>query len=707
MKKFIPLIFIATILLCSVPVMATSSPTNIARVDIALNGTTLEEINSGSKDTKYPGNTVKITKPDGTVDVLAENTVEVKGRGNSTWKMPKKPYQIKFSSKTKVLGMAKQKKWCLLANYLDGSMMRNKLVYDMGREMGLTGSPDSQFVDLYVDGEYQGAYLLCQKIDAGSSGCNLGDDGIIVELDNMYYAEEDYWFKGKYCNGYFTLKECNNEDNQEAIFDAFKSKVDSFETALYAKNKDWETISSYINEESFAKMYLIFDYTQNVDGMYSSTYFTWDGDEIKMGPVWDFDRAMGNHKWSSMYNVWMNYHPDKQDKLCSYFEELVKIPEFRQLVRSYYADSFKDVIDNAYGKISAYEGMLTPSATLNEAKWHTYSRTLNASMKMIPSSYAGCVSELRTWMDGRRVYEGRVQGILDVERIRLSGATRYDTTLKCAEEVYNTNGPHDTIILANGEGFADALTGTALSKAKGNAPIILINDSSCTKITTYIKNHINNGGKVYILGGTSAISSKVESAVKTATKGKSVTVKRLGGATRYETNMLILTEAGLQGEEVLICNGTGYADSLSASSTGLPIMLVGDTITAKQLSYLKAYNPSKVTILGGTGAVSESVEKALKSYNPERCWGMTRYSTSVAIAHRYFSDNDVVTYVNGEGFADGLSASAVAAINNSPVILVSNSSTAYASSYTKSIVINKSYVVGGQLTDTAISSLFI
>lgn len=83
-----------------------------------------------------------------------------KGRGNTTWKLDKRPYQFKLSSKAKVLGMDKAKTWLLIANRQDTSMMRNKAVYDLANAMG-EWAPDGRWVDVWIDGSYQGCYLLC------------------------------------------------------------------------------------------------------------------------------------------------------------------------------------------------------------------------------------------------------------------------------------------------------------------------------------------------------------------------------------------------------------------------------------------------------------------------------------------------------------------------------------------------------------------
>ena len=111
------------------------------------------------------------------------NLDSIKGRGNSTWRLDKKPYNIKLAKKTALMGMDKNKKWCLLANAQEHSMIRNVLMYDLANEAGLDYSPESRFVDLYANGEYLGTYQLTQKVEAGG--------GDLVDITDLEANTED------------------------------------------------------------------------------------------------------------------------------------------------------------------------------------------------------------------------------------------------------------------------------------------------------------------------------------------------------------------------------------------------------------------------------------------------------------------------------------------------------------------------------------
>ncbi|MBQ8858126.1 MAG: cell wall-binding repeat-containing protein, partial [Lachnospiraceae bacterium] len=156
------------------------------------------------------------------------------------------------------------------------------------------------------------------------------------------------------------------------------------------------------------------------------------------------------------------------------------------------------------------------------------------------------------------------------EVIRLSGTTRYETGYKVADALKAELGVEkfDAVVVATGKNFADALAGSYLAVQK-NAPIILTNgkNDNVAQLHEYIAANVAEGGKVYILGGEAAVPATVESI-------DGYDVVRLSGKSRYETNLAILNEAGIEGDELIVATGKTFADSLSASAAKLPILLV-------------------------------------------------------------------------------------------------------------------------------------
>ena len=290
------------------------------------------------------------------------------------------------------------------------------------------------------------------------------------------------------------------------------------------------------------------------------------------------------------------------------------------------------------------------------------------------------------------------------DNTRIYGKARYDTALAVAERYKGSAGKFDNVIVAYGRNFPDALSGGYLAKVK-NAPILLVEPSEEGRIVDYISKNIASGGKVYILGGTGVVSAAFESKVK----AKGVSTERLGGATRYETNLEILKAAGVKAEDILVCTGAGYADSLSASSVGKPILLVGDKLTAGQEAYIKGLSSKQYYLIGGTGAVKPAVESGLKALGltTERLWGKTRYETSTAVAKKFFEKAKTVVLAYAQNFPDGLSGGPLAMLKEAPIVLTDSKTTAAAKAYVKSAGIVDSITLGGPalISDIAVKTI--
>ena len=142
---------------------------NVPSLFINLNNNVTQDVlDNGSKDEKYEATLSAVGAKNKDYNISNYN-ITIKGRGNTTWAMPKKPYQIKFDKKINLLGTgtAKAKKWVLMANYTDPTLLKNKIVNDLCVNSELSNIPNSQFIDLYIDGNYVGNYLLCDKIESG------------------------------------------------------------------------------------------------------------------------------------------------------------------------------------------------------------------------------------------------------------------------------------------------------------------------------------------------------------------------------------------------------------------------------------------------------------------------------------------------------------------------------------------------------------
>lgn len=277
--------------------------------------------------------------------------------------------------------------------------------------------------------------------------------------------------------------------------------------------------------------------------------------------------------------------------------------------------------------------------------------------------------------------------------VRYAGADRYETAILAADALKKSMDVKrfENIIIACGNDYPDALSGSCLAAEK-NAPILLIDDGSREMIESYVEKNLKSGGTVYLLGGEGVISRDIEKDFK-----KYAVVKRLAGEDRYGTNLAILKEADVTGETLLVCSGQSFADSLSVSSTGLPILLAADTMTTAQKSYISEIDPERFYMIGGTGAVSSSVESTCKLQGETvRLAGKNRYTTSTAVARAFYGDwssSAVLAYA--QNFPDGLAGGTLAMSLQAPVVLTDNSSFVYAGFYGKDAGLEKAAVLGG------------
>ena len=296
---------------------------------------------------------------------------------------------------------------------------------------------------------------------------------------------------------------------------------------------------------------------------------------------------------------------------------------------------------------------------------------------------------------------------------RISGKGRCETAIKAADELKEVRGvsKFDSIIIASGMNFADALAGSYLA-ARKSAPILLYQNGRLNLDVNYVTENLAVNGTVYILGGTAAVPAEVEEALVKA----GVQVSRLSGKNRYLTNIAILEEAGVSSTRtILVATGTNFADSLSASATGLPILLVNGTgsgLNSAQKSFLDDLSSGgtlNLMILGGTGAVNDTIANELRSYgNVERLSGKTRYDTSVAVAERFFNNPDAVLVAYGKNFPDGLSGGPLAYAMGAPLLLTQPGKESTAAAYVAEQTLAKAYVLGGTaaVSDETVDKIF-
>ena len=289
-----------------------------------------------------------IYTPDGQIDYHSgPGDVAVKGRGNSTWSVKaKRPYALKFSKKTALLGMAEGKRWCLLANFFDPSLFRNELANYLGQNYtNLDWTPHGQNVELVLNGVHCGNYYLCEQVR--STKTRVPGD-YLIEADRKAGRGDIVGIK---TGNIFNIKDISVKGKKKSDPDVIahaKSILDRFETTLYGDDflNPQTGYKTLIDLESFVDWLLIKELSKDFDGnMFTSCFCHIMPDSIiRMGPIWDFDLAFGGNPFGNeggfggfgdffgsaggndmaFYNQPEGYHIAKADWFVRMFED----PEF-------------------------------------------------------------------------------------------------------------------------------------------------------------------------------------------------------------------------------------------------------------------------------------------------------------------------------------------------------------------------------------------
>lgn len=385
-------------------------------------GLPVVRINTGGKsvtrrDTWVEGATMRIDLPDGTV--AYQGSLSLKGRGNGTWtETEKKPYALKLDEKAKILGMHKQKRWCLLANYKDRTLLRNDISLWIARQTEMPYTVSGRFVELVWNGKNMGNYYLCEQIRIDNNRVNIAEPnledpengGMLILIDDFLdYSSSDRWdkspmlgFRSTGSNRRYDLPYVLKDPEEDADgkllnssskpFKYIQDYVNNMEDAIYAlkTNPDNSKVKQYLDYESAVDYVLIQELTMNHDsyntwpkhGPHSAYLYKDAGGKLCYGPVWDFDYhtytlygdfSQTSQQWNSNENPrlrqWELLKMDNKGGNKYYFADLAKYDsEFRSLLVERW-NKYKNTWKNEFPK---YVDMMADSIRLSES----YNNTL-------------------------------------------------------------------------------------------------------------------------------------------------------------------------------------------------------------------------------------------------------------------------------------------------------------------------------------------
>ena len=373
------LVAFLTILICIVPSMAQQyrRATNLPAMYIE----TYNKKSISSKSTYVYATAYYVDEND---EVTRYDSLQIRGRGNSTWSSmgEKKPYKLKFNEKIKLLGKgyANCKPWVLLANTGDKSLIRNALTSRMCDFLGLHNNPGHKFIDLYLNGDYRGNYMISDHIDVRPHRVNVVEQEYPLtdasDITGGYLLEVDGFHDGN-CfasshNVYIRIHYPEEDQIATSQTSYIKNYINSFESALFGGNfTDPETgYRAMVDSASLINWFLVTEITANIDGYYSSYFYKEQGDPLLyFGPCWDYDIAYDNDT-----RITPTTHQLMSDAgygdAKTWVNRMWVDPWFSKSVYERYSKALDDgLLEFLYHEIDSLAELLDESQRMNYKKW--------------------------------------------------------------------------------------------------------------------------------------------------------------------------------------------------------------------------------------------------------------------------------------------------------------------------------------------------
>ena len=357
-----------------------------------------------SKEEEIPANVYIISE--GGTKLLATSQTGVRGRGNASWSFPKKPYRLKFDKKQSPLGApASAKKWTLINNYGDKTLMRNILAFEVSRRVGMSYTPFCTPVDVILNGEYQGCYQLCDQVEVGT-GRVEAKNGYLIEIDAYAYGEEVYFYSPRSIP--VTIKYPKDdeitEEQKSFIEDFFKQ----METAVFSTNfKDPEKgYRKYLDVDTFLQEFIVGEFCGNTD-TYWSVYMYKDGSDGKFftGPVWDYDLAFENDDRTYPINnlngfIYATNGSVAANAVRNMVTRIIRTDEESHARLEEMWDEVKGSLIDLNDYVDQTAALLDESQRLNFLRWPILDQRVHQNPKAY-GSYEAEVENVKSYITGR------------------------------------------------------------------------------------------------------------------------------------------------------------------------------------------------------------------------------------------------------------------------------------------------------------------
>ena len=320
---------------------------------------------------------VTLCTADGRIDYYSEESI-LKGRGNATWGYDKRPYSLTLPADSDLLDMGAATNWILLANAYDETNLNNKLVLEIASRVGLEWTPESKWIDVYLNGEYNGLYLLAEKVEIHENRLHIdpasGDFLCKIDLNDRWDTLRNPFLtaSGR------TVEISSPEKLTKSETDRIKQLVNQMEqNVLSDKNLQNSTI---IDLDSWVCRYLIDEISGNIDSDMASSYFYCSNGVFFSGPIWDYDKVLGNCSRNQEPCAFIARNFQKSSAFLSpYYSTLYDNESFFSRIQDIYLTEFRPVLQQMLeSEIDIYAEYINKSAQMNSLRWRTMYDTLQS-----------------------------------------------------------------------------------------------------------------------------------------------------------------------------------------------------------------------------------------------------------------------------------------------------------------------------------------
>ena len=372
--------------------------TNLPALYIDLNdNVTLNQINKEV----FVGGSYTLVGDEDITDIY-EKPLEMKGRGNYSWSFPKKPYTLKLDKKADILGLGAAKRWVLVTTYSDKTLMRNFLTMTLAYDIGAEFSPECRYVDVIINGEYQGPYVLTEKIQIHENR---------VDIDSSKYGlfeiEMEYRHAGNchYCiilpsGVHMMFIDPDEDDTSKEELDKKFIEYKSFMNAAdIAMTKGYDEYSKYIDVPSFIDWYIVNEFVKNYDSNFTTSCYCFINNDgmLTMGPVWDYDTCYGNQVVESCVNP-QGYHV----RNGSWYKILRSDDTFNSMLYDRWTELRNNgIFDDFVQKITDTAEYISESEKLDRIKWPNALKSSDLRGKLSLYTYEEELNYLINWVERR------------------------------------------------------------------------------------------------------------------------------------------------------------------------------------------------------------------------------------------------------------------------------------------------------------------